>query len=660
MKIALLGNPNTGKTSVFNLLTGLRQHTGNFPGVTVEKKSGNFIIDKQTVQLIDFPGTYSLYPRSEDEKIVADVLLNPKHVDFPNICVVVLDASNLRRNLFLFSQIYDLEIPTVLILNMIDIVDKQGLEVSIEQLQKYFPNVSITTCNARIKIGKERIIKAIQSVKYRVEENEFKPFLKNVLNKTINDKQLQEIEAQQRFEKIDAIIPTIIREKIKQETQNTLKTQNWSTKIDKILTHRIGGYFIFGFILLLIFQLIFSFATIPMDFIEEQFGNLADWTANILPEGIFNDLISKGVLPGIGGVVIFIPQIAILFFFIAILEETGYMARVVFIMDKLMRPFGLNGKSVVPMISGVACAIPAVMSARTIANWKERMITIFVTPLMSCSARIPVYTLLIALVIPPTKILGLNIQGLVLLGLYLLGLFTALGTAALLKIMVKTKNRGFLLLEMPSYKSPRWANVGITVVEKTKVFIIDAGKIILAISIILWALAEYGPKNNMKEAVEKTLQSSEYKLLTEEKQAEKIASIQLENSYIGIMGKTIEPIIKPLGYDWKIGIALITSFAAREVFVGSLATIYSVHDDGEENIPLRQKLLKEKHRDQTPVYTLATGVSLMVFYVFAMQCMATMAVVKRETGSWKWVFLQLGIFGIFAYFGGFISFNLLS
>jgi len=657
MKIALLGNPNTGKTSVFNLLTGLRQHTGNFPGVTVEKKIGTFKIDQQEIKLIDFPGTYSLYPRSEDEQIVADVLLNPQHTNYPDLCMVVLDASNLRRNLFLFSQIYDLGIPTVLLLNMIDVADKQGLNISIEQLQKLFPTASITTCNARIKLGKERIIKAIKSVS---KDQKFQPFFVSASQEKLTDKQLQEHEAEQRFQRIDELIPSIITKKQNKEKKVVSHNNTWSTRIDKILTHRILGYFIFGLILLMIFQFIFSFATTPMDFIEEQFGNLSDWTASVLPEGIFNDLISKGVLPGIGGVVVFIPQIAILFFFLAILEETGYMARVVFIMDKLMRPFGLNGKSVVPMISGVACAIPAVMSARTIANWKERMITIFVTPLMSCSARIPVYTLLIALVIPPTKVLGLNIQGLVLLGLYLLGLFSALGIAMLLKFIVKTKNKGFLLLEMPPYKTPRWANIGITVVEKTKIFIVDAGKIILAISIILWALASYGPSDKMQQAVELTQKSSTYKQLDEEQQAEQIASVQLENSYIGIMGKTIEPLISPLGYDWKIGVSLITSFAAREVFVGSLATIYSVHDDGEENVPLRQKLLNEKRADKSPVYTMATGVSLMVFYVFAMQCMATMAVVKRETGSWTWVFLQLGAFGLLAYLGALFSFNLLS
>lgn len=653
MKIALLGNPNTGKSSIFNLLTGLRQHVGNFPGVTVEKKAGTLKIKDETHQLIDFPGTYSIYPHSEDEKVVYDVLSNPEHKDYPHVCVVVLDASNLRRNLFLFTQIYDLGLPSVMVLNMIDVADKQKLEVSVQELQNQFPDAVIVSSNARVKLGKERILEAISLAKKSENRTSFLP---DAQLAKIEDKAGQEKEAEQRFAKIDALIPTIISQK-----QELVKPETTSTKWDKILTHPVYGYLIFAAILLTIFQFIFSFASIPMDFIDAQFGNLSEWTSNAMPEGIFNDLLTQGIIPGIGGVVIFVPQIAILFFFLSILEETGYMARVVFIMDRLMRPFGLNGKSVVPLMSGVACAIPGVMAARTIPDWKERMITIFVTPLMSCSARIPVYTLLIALVIPEYKVFGVfNLQGLVLFGLYVLGIVAALGVAALLKLFIKSKNKGYLLLEMPSYKQPRWGNVGITVYEKVKVFVLNAGKIILAISIVLWALASYGPGDRMEKAAIAAEKYSEENQLSEEDAADYIAGEQLENSYIGIMGKAIEPVIAPLGYDWKMGVSLITSFAAREVFVGSLATIYSVHDDGEENMPLRQKLLREKRADGTPVYTLATGVSLMVFYVFAMQCMATMAVVKRETGSWKWTFFQLFLFGAFAYIGAFISFQLLS
>ncbi len=653
MKIALLGNPNTGKSSVFNLLTGLRQHVGNFPGVTVEKKTGTLKINETSHQLIDFPGTYSVYPHSEDEKVVYNVLSNPANPDYPDVCVVVLDASNLRRNLFLFSQIYDLGLPTVMVLNMIDVADKNKLEITTEKLQEHFPDAVIVSSNARVKLGKSRILEAITAA--GKSENRI-PFIEGAAMAAIDDQVKQEEEAEKRFAKIDGIIPQILTQKAEEK-----KTETRSTKLDKILTHPVFGYLIFAAILLLIFQFIFSFASIPMDFIDTQFGNLSEWIGQSMPEGIFNDLLTQGIIPGIGGVVIFVPQIAILFFFLAILEETGYMARVVFIMDRLMRPFGLNGKSVVPLMSGVACAIPGVMAARTIADWKERMITIMVTPLMSCSARIPVYTLLIALVIPEKTVLGIfNLQGLVLFALYAMGVVAALGVAAILKLVIKAKAKGYLLLEMPAYKQPRWGNVGITVFEKVKVFVLNAGKIILAISIVLWALASYGPGDRMEKAVVAAEEFATENQLDEEEQADLIAGAQLENSYIGIMGKTIEPVIAPLGYDWKMGISLITSFAAREVFVGSLATIYSVHDDGEENLPLRQKLLKEKHADGTPVYTLATGVSLMVFYVFAMQCMATMAVVKRETGSWKWTFFQLGLFGVLAYLGAFLSFQLLS
>jgi ferrous iron transport protein B len=398
-----------------------------------------------------------------------------------------------------------------------------------------------------------------------------------------------------------------------------------------------------------------------MDFIDGLFVSFSNWTSETLPSGLLNDLISQGIIPGVGGVVVFIPQIALLFFFISILEESGYLSRVVFIMDKIMRPFGLNGKSVVPLISSVACAIPGVMAARTIADWKERLITILVAPLMSCSARIPVYTLLISLVIPQKYLFGFfNLQGVVLFALYFLGLLSALVIAIILKLLIKNKEKGFLLLELPSYKMPRWSNVGINVLEKVKIFILDAGKIILSISIILWALATFGPGEKMDGAEKYTRANPSFEKLSIEKQNQQVAAARLESSYIGIFGKAIEPAIRPLGYDWKIGISLITSFAAREVFVGSLATIYAVQDDGGENVRLIERLKNEKNKNGDPVFTLASGVSLMIFYVFAMQCMATLAVVKRETNSWKWPLIQVGFMGLMAYFGALISFQLLS
>lgn len=649
MKVALLGNPNTGKTSVFNILTGLRQQVGNFPGVTVDRKVGKFKIDDQDITLVDFPGTYSIYPRSKDESVVYDCLSQPEHKDYPDVVAVVIDKSNLERNLLLFTQIYDLNLPTVMILNMSDLAQRKEIQYDVEGLKALFPEAVIVESNARIKSGKSRIEQAILEVPKRKGHT----FLANASLSDQNALKAQERETEVRFEKIQKALSTI---RIKTEKKATR-----SEKLDRILVHPIFGYVIFAAILLIIFQFIYAFSSIPMDLIDAGFASLSDWMVSIMPEGVFTDLLTQGIIPGIGGVVIFIPQIALLFFFIGILEETGYLSRVVFIMDRIMRPLGLNGKSVVPLMSSVACAIPGVMAARTISDWKERMITIMVAPLMSCSARIPVYTLLIAIVIPNESVGGIfGLQGLVLFGLYALGTISALLVALLLKTIIKTKKKGFLLLEMPSYKSPRWGNVGMTVLEKVRIFVWDAGKVILAISIILWALATYGPANRMSKAGEEAQQEAVELNLNEDNTDQLVASAKLENSYIGIMGKAIEPIIEPIGYDWKIGISLITSFAAREVFVGSMATIYAVHDDGEENETLVEKMKAAKHSDGTPVYSLAAGASLMVFYAFAMQCMSTLAIVKRETRSWKWPLIQVGYMGILAYLGAWVTFILLS
>ena len=651
MKIALFGNPNTGKSSVFNLLTGLRQHIGNFAGITVEKKSGSFQIDNQQHQLIDFPGVYSIYPRSKDEEVVYKVVSNSKHPDFPDLAMIVVDASNLERNLLLFTQIYDLKIPIVLVLNMWDLAQKRGINIDIEQLQSCFPSISIVTTNARIGLGKDRLIQAIKNHQLIAASNLIVEDFKLC---ELENKKKQEEETQFRYQFLKKVIAEI-------EIVEKTKTDTLSRKIDKILIHPIFGYLIFSAVLFVIFQFIFSFASIPMDFIDAQTTNFSDFIANQLPAGLLNDLICQGIIPGIGGVIIFVPQIALLFLFISILEESGYLSRVVFIMDRLMRPFGLNGKSVVPLISSVACAIPGVMATRTIADWKERLITILVAPLMSCSARIPVYTLLIALVIPKQTALGIfNLQGIVLFGLYFLGLISALFIAIILNLLIKKKEKGFLLLELPSYKMPRWPNVGINVLEKVKIFVIDAGKIILSISIILWALATFGPSGKMENAEKYVRANPNFTQLPEEERNQKVASARLESSYIGIFGKAIEPAIRPLGYDWKIGISLITSFAAREVFVGSLATIYAVQDDGDENLRLIDRLKAEKNNKNEPIFTLASGVSLMIFYVFAMQCMATLAVVRRETNSWKWPLIQVAFMGFMAYFGALFAFTILS
>ena len=645
MKVALLGNPNTGKSSVFNMLTGLRQHVGNFPGVTVDKKHAKFNFQGEKIELIDFPGTYSIYPRSKDEEVVYENLVRADMQDHPDVVAVVVDASNIERNLLLFSQVYDLQLPTLLILNMVDLASRKELEVDVDELQAQFSEATIVRSNARIKSGKEGILGALLQLKERKGDTFHDTPLCDEF-----DTHAQEIETRERYAKIRAITDKIVRSKAQDDR---------TSKIDRLLVHPVLGYLFFGLVLVVIFQFIYVISSVPMDLIDSAFANLSAWSASVLPEGIFTDLLTQGIIPGIGGVVIFIPQIALLFLFMGILEESGYLARVVFIMDRIMRPLGLNGKSVVPLMSSVACAIPGVMAARTISDWKERLTTIMVAPLMSCSARIPVYTLLIALVIPEQTVFGfMNLQGLVLFALYFLGTFMAVLVAVVLKFLIKRSQTGFLLLEMPSYKMPRASTLGLLVWEKVKVFVLDAGKIILAISIVLWALASFGPSDKMEKAGEKAELIAEQNNLSEEETEHLIGSKKLEQSYIGIMGRTIEPVIEPLGYDWKIGIALITSFAAREVFVGSMATIYAVQDDGENNLPLIEKMRAEKDNQGEPVYTLATGLSLMVFYAFAMMCMATLAVVKRETKSWKWPLIQLGYMGALAYFGALITYHL--
>ena len=651
MKIALFGNPNTGKSSIFNLLTGLRQQVGNFPGVTIEKKSGVFNTTKNKHQLTDFPGTYSIYPHSKDEEIVYNALSNSDHEDFPEMAIVIVDASNLERNLLLFTQLYDFNIPLILVLNMWDVAERRGIKIDLTKLQSHFPTTPIIKMNARIGLGKDRLIAAIDSLDDKAKKDSF---ITNSFPCLIDDKEAQKEEVLLRYEKIREILQDVQHEK--SSIKNTL-----SRKLDRILIHRFWGYFIFVAILLVIFQFIFSFAAIPMAWIDDSFVLLSSWMGQQLPSGILNDLFAQGIIPGIAGVLMFIPQIALLFFFIALLEESGYLSRVVFIMDRLMRPFGLNGKSVVPLMSSVACAIPGILATRTIADWKERIITIIIAPLMSCSARIPVYTLLIALVIPKTYLLGfVSLQGLVLLALYFLGIISALLLAIVLKKFIRAKNKGFLIMEMPEYKKPRWRNIFITVIEKVKVFVWDAGKVILAISIILWVLATYGPAGNMEEKIAQAKKTEFYQHTNEVQKQSIISSAKLEGSYIGIMGKFIEPLITPLGYDWKIGISLIGSFAAREVFVGSLSTIYAVHDENDEHQNLLTHLKMARKADGTPVYSLATGVSLMVFYVFAMQCMATLAVVKKETKSWQWPLIQLVIMGALAYIGALISYQLLA
>ncbi|MFT7032350.1 MAG: ferrous iron transport protein B [Cyclobacteriaceae bacterium] len=698
VKIALVGNPNAGKTSLFNQLTGLKQKVGNFPGVTMDKNLGFFKLpDGNSAIIIDLPGTYSIYPRSMDERVVFDVLSDSEAEDYPDIIIVIADASSIERNLLLFTEVRDLGIPTLMALNNLDVAKKENKSISIESLEKEF-STRVIPINARNRVGIEELKTALTEEIPTIEEpffdakilspeiipiikdefnlaNEYlayqyaqqtysKPFLSIDEKKFIADAKVKYNFCDRQFQTRETVERyQLIREKLTRVVLNQGEDVNEtrSNKIDRILTHKIYGYAIFFVVLFLLFQTIFKWAEPFMDMIDFGFARLSFLTKQYLPEGAFTNLIAEGVIPGLGGVIIFIPQIALLFCFISILEESGYMARVVFLMDKIMRRFGLNGKSVVPLISGVACAIPAIMATRNIESWKDRLITIFVTPFMSCSARLPVYAILIALVVPDYEVAGLfNLQGLVLMGMYLLGFFAAILSALMMKYILKAKDRSYFIMELPIYRWPKWKNVWYTIFGKSKTFVFEAGKIILAISIILWVLASYGPGdkfNNAEELVRAEMQTAN---LPDAEFDNLLSAHRLEHSYAGILGKSIEPAIRPLGYDWKIGIALITSFAAREVFVGTIATIYSVGADEDDESTIKDKLRAEINpRTGEPMYSLALGVSLLIFYAFAMQCMSTLAVVYRETKSWKWPTLQLIYMSAVAYLGALIAYQLL-
>ena len=697
IKVALIGNPNSGKTTLFNLLTGLNQKTGNFPGVTVDKKSGKTKLPNgDTVEVIDLPGTYSIYPKTLDEQIVQEVLLDPNHPQHPDQVVVVADASNLKRNLLLFTQIRDLGLPVTLALNMIDIANKRQLDINIrslgidlgvkivatnshsgEGIQELKQAISQTSSAARRPFYEVHALapEAIDEVKESFDLSSNYTALQYAQQsdhlKFLSEEQAQQVEAIKEKHSFDGIaakseetvsryqlIADIVDRNVKEpETENIGLTQ----KIDRIVTHKVLGYLIFFGILLLIFQSIFAWSEGAMDFIEGGIGAFTEWTRDALPAGVLNDLLTDGILAGLAGILVFIPQIAILFAFISLLEESGYMSRAVFLMDRLMRGVGLNGKSVVPLISGLACAIPAIMATRTIDSWKDRLITIFVTPFMSCSARLPVYTILIALVVPEDTVFGFfNLQGLVLMGLYLLGFVAAIVSALAMKFILKTSQRGYFVMELPGYKVPQWKNVLLTIYDKSKTFTVEAGKVIMAISIILWVLISYGSGDKFNNAEEYVTASMPAGYSTEEYEIA-LNSFKMEHSYAGTFGKAIEPVIAPLGYDWKIGIALITSFAAREVFVGTISTIYSIGADEEDVSTIKERLAQEINpKTGEPMYTQALGFSLMVFYAFAMQCMSTLAIVYRETKGWKWPMIQLVYMTAVAYLSALVTYNIFS
>ncbi len=700
--IALVGNPNSGKTSLFNSLTGLNQKVGNFPGVTVDKKTGEVEISKQLqAHITDLPGTYSLYPRRTDEWVAYKVLLGQDPDIKPDMVVLVADASNLKRNLLFASQILDLKIPVVIALTMMDLARKKGTQIDLEGLELEL-GVPIVSVNPRKSKGMTELKRAIELVathncrcpQYDFIDNlalapktihdlkkifpDFHPYtslhylmhheafdLKPSVQQAIeecerknefNHTKTQAQEVMQRYHRIRQVMNKNVVE------ADPLAQKIRSDRLDNILLHRFWGYIIMVVVLFLLFQSIFWLAQYPMDLIDGTFSGIQGWIGNALPTTWWADLIVNGIVAGLGGIIIFIPQIMILFGLITLLEDSGYMARISFLTDKLMRKVGLNGKSVMPMISGFACAVPAIMSARNIENQKERLLTILITPLMSCSARLPVFTILIALIIPNTYYLGfLSLQGLVMMGLYIFGTTVALAVAWVAKWFISLKEKSYFILELPVYRPPRWKNAGITMVEKARIFVTEAGKIIMIISLVLWFLSSYGPGNRMKDVETKYEQLIAARPDTEEELSKQQSTEKLENSYAGIMGKAIEPAIRPLGYDWKIGIALITSFAAREVFVGTMATLYSVGEEADENNKtLREKMQSATRPDGTKVYTLATGMSLMVFYLLAMQCMSTLAIVKRETKSWKWPMIQLVYMTALAYVFSWIAYQVFS
>ncbi len=693
INVALIGNPNTGKTSVFNALTGLNQQVGNYPGITVEKKIGFCKLPHNVkANILDLPGTYSLNASSMDENVVIELLLNKNDKLYPDVAVVVADVENLKRNLLLFTQIKDLEIPTILAINMSDRMSYKGISLDIAYLEEKL-NTRIALISSRKGTGIDELKNLIVNYKSlssqpclnasSIDPDYFEKLrsaypsqslyklwlvicqdvnfghlerheIPNSFTKSHSElKRLQQKETIKRYQFINDIL------KIGQTVDSSV-AKDIRSQLDRVLTHKVWGYVIFFAILFLIFQSIFDWSSYPMDFIDESFASLSAYTAEHLPAGMLTDLLSQGIIPGIGGIVIFIPQIAFLFLFISILEESGYMSRVVFLMDKIMRRFGLSGKSVVPLISGTACAIPAIMATRNIENWKERLITILVTPFTTCSARLPVYAIIIALIIPDRRVLGfINLQGLTLMLLYMAGFVMAIFSAYLLNKILKIKGKTFFVVEMPNYKMPLFKNVAINVIEKTKAFVYGAGKIILAISIILWFLASYGPGKNFSDAEAIVIEKSQHRNLSQPELESAVASHKLENSYIGLMGKTIEPLIAPLGYDWKIGIAIISSFAAREVFVGTLATIYSVGDTDNEE-PIKNKMAAEIHPETgQKVFNFATGISLLLFYAFALQCASTLAITKKETNSWKWPVAQLVFMSAFAYLAALTAYQLL-
>ena len=698
IKVALIGNPNVGKTSIFNLLTGMNQHVGNYPGVTVDKKVG-FCKLSQIInaRIYDLPGTYSTNPNSMDEKVAVSCLLDRDDIDFPDVVVVVADVENLKQNLYLFTQIKDFGIPTILAINMADRMKPRGITIDIPALEAAL-HTRIALVSTRQKTGIEELKELIINYKKLSLETLVDiaridpPFFSSLKEKFPNEElgklwmvisqnfevvgALRKVEIQKENIKTEAEIKrmqqreTILRyQVINNALKDSYKVTAVGTRalLDKILLHKVWGYVIFMAILLLIFQVIFYVSEYPKGWIESALGWVGEWLSGILPEGSLTSLLVDGVIPGLTAVVSFVPQIALLFFFISLLEESGYMSRVVFLMDRIMRPFGLNGKGTIPLISGAACAIPAVMATRTIESWRERLIAILVTPFITCSARLPIYLIIIKLVIPQGNYFFFDNQAVALFALYMLGVFMAIFSAWLLNkfLVLKHTIKTHFIIEMPTYKVPLARNVLLTVYEKSKAFVVNAGKIIFFMTVLIWFLQTHGLSEKYRNAETHTQQMAAQYGWDEEQKEHYLLSYRTENSLLGNMGKFVEPVFRPLGYDWKISIAVLGSFAARETFVSTLATIYSLGEvdveEGEaEQRTVITRLQEEMRPDGTPMFNLATGVSILLFFASAMQCISTFAIVRKETNSWKWAIIQWLFMTGFAYLSAFAAYQILS
>lgn len=667
-EIILVGNPNVGKSTIFNWLCNKKQKTGNYAGVTVASYSGTYSYKDEEVEVVDLPGSYSVYPGSEDEAIFAKYLIDEQN-SYSGV-VYVLEALSIKRGLLLFQQIQDLGIPTILVVNQIDQAERRGINLDLDLLSKIL-GVKVIRANAKANIGIEDIREAVFQNEFSIskevsfdipmeqkglvfkileninENNQYKVWTllssETYLGKleTMNDqlmqndvkclvpKRLQTQETVRRYQKIDKIVSQVL-------TKKPQFKELLTEKLDKLLVHPIFGYVIFAVVLLIIFQSVFFLAEYPMKWIEDFFLLLSNFTADILPAGPVNSLISNGIIPGIGGIMIFAPQIGILLYFLYLLEDSGYMARVIFLMDRFLRPFGLNGKSIVPLVSGTACAIPAIMSTRNIENVKERLITILVTPFMTCAARLPVYSIIIALVISDKTFLGIQYKALTLMLMYFLGFFMALLASLVLKKIIKDQAKSFLVMDLPAYKMPLWSYNLKVVLGKVWEFITGAGKIIFIVSIIIWVFSYFGPSVQQDEFV--------------------ATDVKLENSYLAKAGKTIEPAITPLGYDWKMGVGILTSFVAREVFVGTMSTLYSLDDEAPET-RIVDKMRNDVKPNGEKVFNFATGLSILIFYAFAMQCVSTIAVVYKETKSLKWTIAQTIGMSTIAYIASFLVYQ---